>query len=1315
MELQSRFRTPALSEVKTRLKLAEIQEIAPQVVGLRTEWRYYVAVSEPLNPEEEQELNWFLAETFEPRQFGPQSFLRKDGLVAEVGPRRGLVTPWSSNIRTIFVARGLSKIQRVERVRRYHLIIKPGASLSREFYQEVRQLLYDRMTEEPYEMELQTFDPGITPEPVRTIPLLEEGIDALRRFTSGYGLAFSSAMEEYIYRYFIEELQRNPTDVEIFMFGQLNSEHCRHHKFNGIWTIDGVLQPKTLMDMIRETVTTSPGNVEVAFADNAAILRPHPVSALIPSRPQKASVFTVVLVCRGIVYKIETHNHPTTVSPYEGAATGVAVRRDIFGAGRGSVPVGHLACYYIGNLMIPGYDLPWEQEYVVHPSQFATPLEIIIRASDGASDNCNCFGCPVLMGSTRSFEGIVDGEHYGYRKTAMVAGCFGYVDQRHIQKEKPEAGMLVIQIGGESFPVGVGGGSGSSHDAGGQAIELDFNSVQRDDAYVERGNFEVFRACSELGDDNPIVTETDLGAGGDCVAVPELTFPAGARVELRKVPCGDKTMIVLVFWCNESQERMVILIWPEKLPLFQQICQRNRCRMSVIGEVTGDGQFILTDSQASADAPREQRTPIEVGMNWLLADLPQMKIECQTVERQLKPAQVPKLSVKDHLNRVLRLLDVCSKRFLTVKADRSVGNRSARQQEVGPLQLPLADCAVTADGPFDLTGMATAIGEQPIKGLIDHRAGARMSFGEVLTNIVWALVEDIRSLNFSCTWQWPCGHSGEDARLYQTVQAAAAFCKELRSRIPVGKDSLSMALKALEPDGTSHSIKAPGTVQMAAFGPCLDITKTVTPDLKEPGRSKLMLIDLAPGKQRLGASALLRVYKQIGDQAPDIDNPDLLIGAFQAIQELIRRGLILSGHDRSDGGLITCLLEMAFSGNCGLDLDFWDKRLGSSDPVELLFNEELGLVIEYQPQNYEKIHGVLRRHGLTGCCYVIGQSIKGETIKVRHNGATVLQESMPELRAIWQETSFRLDERQATPEIVAEERRNTYRRLGPQYVLPFKPRPTTKSLMKRRSKSKVAILREAGINGDRDMAESFQLAGFEVWDIHATDLISGKITLDEFKGVANPGGFSFKDTLDAGKGAAGVIKFNPRAADQFAAFRDRNDTFFFGVCNGCQFMALLGIMPWAGIPTEKQPRFIRNLSERFESRWVTVRILPSDSIFLQGMEDSVLGIAVAHREGRFHCPDQTILEQIIDQGLAPIRYVNDRGEIAEDYPFNPNGSPMGIAGLSALGGRFLAMMPHAERLPLNWLWPWQPREWKNLKASPWLKLFQNAREWCDGN
>jgi len=1323
--ITSFFRRSRLWTTEEELWLATLQrKVSPEITAVKIERRFLVDSSRSLRSDELDKLKWLLKETFEPEMFREQPTFEKNAI--EVGPRLAIVTPKSTNAVSICSACGLDSITRIEQTLCFCICLKDHSDLSPQQRKKIYSSVHDRMTEQPYlgpPVSFEPVKPGVClvkPEPVRLIPLLERGTDVLKEANEKLGLALDKQMMLYILEYY-QKLGRNPTDVELFMFGQLNSEHCRHHLFKGTFIIDNRRMEHSLFDMIKSTTEANQGNVIVAYEDNAAVTSSKPINIFLPSNSIEPSAFTTrtVMICDA--FKVETHNHPTTISADPGAGTGLGGNiRDIQGVGCGGTVLGALAIYNVANLFISGYDLPWEKEYAPHPSRFQTPLEIIIEASNGASDYGNKFGVPLTTGSCTSFELMCGGEHYGWRKTCMVAGNWGLINEAHARKKELRKGYLVVQIGGDRYPIGLGGGSGSSKDAGGQEADLDFDSVQRANPEMENRNESVIRACAELGDKSPIISITDLGAGGECVALPEIVHPHGAKYELRNIPCGDKTMSVLVFWCNESQESMVMIVTRKGLPILEQTCKRNRCPMYVVGEVTGDGKLVLTDKDAPKAAPREQRVPIDVDMEFLLANLPEMTIECQSIPRQLSPLRLPEgLEVLDALERVLRLLKVGSKHFLTRKVDRSVGGLSVQQQTVGPLQLTMADCAVTARSFFGITGIAAAIGEQPVKGLVNTKAGGRMSLGESLTNLVWALIEDFNSVNFSATWQWPCKQPGEDARLYQAVEAATELCKELGLRIPVGKDSVSMtAWTTLE--GKKRPIKSPGSVQMISFAPCPDITKVVTPDIKMPGKSVLIMLDLSGGKRRLGGSALAQVYEQIGDEAPDVDNPELLREAFGAVQELIREGLILSGHDVSEGGLITCLLEMAFAGNCGLDINLNNNDIfGRHDALASLFAEELGLVFETLPANFKRMDKILHTHGFDydKNTALLGQTTKRPRISIKYIKQAVLKADMRELRGIWQQTSYELDKLQANPACVEAERKASFDRKGPHYELLFEPVPTPNEKMVAKNKPKVAILREVGTNGAREMAGAFFAAGFEPWDVTMADIANGTVRLKDFRGVAFSGGFSFADVLDAGKGWAGVILFNDKIRDEFKDFIERLDTFSLGVCNGCQVMALLGWIPWRGIDIKRQPRFVRNESGIFESRFVTVRIYPSPSIFLREMEGSVLGIWVAHAEGKCLWPDQEIFNLAVnsEQELAPVRFVDDDGKQTEQYPLNPNGSKLGVTGICSPDGRHLALMPHPERLFQIWQWPFWPPHWSGLKASPWLKLFQNARQWCEEN
>jgi len=1317
--ITSFFRRSRLWETEEDLWLATLQrKVSHEITKVGIERRFLIDSARPLEDDELNKLKWLLTETFEPEMFKEQPTFQKN--ILEVGPRLVIVTPESTNAVSICSACGLDSVKRIEQTRLFSISLENGSDLSTIQREKVCGSIYDRMTEQPYLETPRSFDQDIRPEPVQLIRLLESGIDVLKDANEKLGLALDKQMMQYILGYY-QRLGRNPTDVELFMFGQLNSEHCRHHLFNGKFIIDGRQMESSLFQMVRSTTEANRGNVVVAYADNAAVTLGRPAKMFLPTDPMFPSAFTTKIVKVGDAFKVETHNHPTTISADPGAGTGLGGNiRDIQGVGCGGTVLGALAIYNVANLLVDGYNLPWEKEYAPHPSRFQTPREIIVEASNGASDYGNKFGVPLTTGSCTSFELTCGSDHYGWRKTCMVAGNWGVINDVHARKKELRKGHLIVQIGGDRYPIGLGGGSGSSKDAGGQEAGLDFDSVQRANPEMENRTESVIRACAELGERSPIISITDLGAGGECVALPEIVDPHGAKYELRNIPCGDKTMSVLVFWCNESQESMVMIIAEENLSVFEQICKRNRCPMYVVGEVTGDGKLVLTDKDAPSDAPREQRTPIDVDMEFLLANLPEMTIECESISRKLHKVKLPeRLSVMNVLERVLRLLKVGSKHFLTRKVDRSVGGLSAQQQTVGPLQLTMADCAVTARSFFETTGIATAIGEQPIKGLVKTEAGGRMSIGESLTNLVWAPIEDFASINFSATWQWPCKQPGEDARLYQTVRAATELCKDLGLRIPVGKDSVSMTAWTTLGD-KRHPIKSPGTVQMISFAPCTDITKVVTPDIKMPGEGMLIMLDLSDGKRRLGGSALAQVYEQLGNEAPDVENPELLRKGFEVVQELIKEGLVLSGHDVSDGGLITCLLEMAFAGNCGLEINPNNTDVvGENDAFAFLFAEELGLVFEILPAKLRHVNEILKKYGFDYGKNVVqlGQATKEHGISIKHLGRTVLETDMKRLRDIWQETSFELDKYQANPACVKAERNVNYDRRGPSFQLTFDPVPTDRKKMKAKDKPKVAILREAGTNGAREMAGSFYAAGFEPWDVTMADIAEERVSLADFRGVAFSGGFSFADVLDAGKGWAGVIMFNETIRNEFKAFKNRSDTFSLGVCNGCQVMTLLGWVPWEGIDIEKQPRFVKNDSGIFESRFVTVKIYRSPSIFLRGMESSVLGIWVAHAEGRCLWPDEEIFKLSMSEShkLTPIRCVDDDGNLTEKYPFNPNGSRSGITAICSRDGRHLALMPHPERLFQVWQWPYWPPNWSGLKASPWLKLFQNARVWCEEN
>jgi len=1308
------YRTPALSSFQTDGLLHAVrQEIFRSVHGIETEFCYNIAALSSLTADEMLLLRWLLAETFEPEKFSARSFLAADAshprpyILFEVGPRMSFTTAWSTNAVSVCHACGLRKITRIERSRRYVLVLAEKGALSRGQRAAFLSLVHDRMTECPYPEPLTTFETGVKPEPVRVIPLMEEGRPALEKINRAMGLGLDDWDLDYYTSLFVKDIGRNPTNVECFDLSQSNSEHSRHWFFRGKLIVDSREVPETLMKIVKATYEANRNNSIIAFSDNSSSIRGYDITTIIPETPGSPSPFKRTKRRHDIIFTAETHTFPSGVAPFPGAETGTGGRiRDVQATGIGGLVVAGTAAYCVGNLRIPGYELPWEDASFVYPSNLASPLQIEVEASNGASDYGNKFGEPLIQGFTRSFGlRLPDGERREWLKPIMFSGGIGQMDSRHRSKSEPQKGMLVVKVGGPAYRIGMGGGAASSMIQGENIAELDFNAVQRGDAEMEQKMNRVIRACVELGEKNPIVSIHDQGAGGNCNVVKEIVHPAGAKIEIRKIQVGDETLSALEIWGAEYQEQNALLLKPEHAPLFEDLCTREKVPVAFIGQVTGDGYIILHDASDGS-------TPVNLELSKVLGDMPQKTFTLDRRKSALKPLELPPdLTVRKALDRVLRLLSVGSKRFLTNKVDRSVTGLIARQQCAGPLQLTVSDVAVIAQSHFGTTGAACSIGEQPVKELLDPAAMARMSVAEALTNIVWAEVSGLGDIRCSGNWMWAPKLPGEGSRLYDAAVAMRDIMIKLGIAVDGGKDSLSMAAKVTSADGSHETVKSPGALVISAYVTCPDITKTVTPDLKMPGRSNLLLIDLSGGKNRLGGSALAQVFGQTGSESPDIEDPELLKRGFNAVQKLINKRLVLAGHDRSDGGLITTLLEMAFSGNCGIDINLPSESVHSSDPIATLFSEEAGLVVEYLPTSEAAISRVLSSAEVP--FFMIGKTGQEKRIKVDLGWKSVLDEDMRVLRETWEETSHRLDLFQRNPDSIREERKNNYDRKGPQFIVPFKPEPTPASALARKDKPKVAVIREEGSNGDREMASAFALAGFEPWDVMMTDLLEGRATLDGFRGVVFVGGFSYADVLDSAKGWAASIRFNKKIWEQFERFYHRPDTFSLGVCNGCQLMALLGWVPWRGIADELQPRFIHNRSGRFESRFSTVKVLKSPAIMFQGMENSALGIWVAHGEGMAYFPEKDIYHEA-EFGLAPLRYVDDNGAITEDYPFNPNGSPAGIAGLCSPDGRHLAMMPHPERVVLPWQWGWMPEQMKRtLTASPWLRMFQNAREWCE--
>ena len=1333
------FRIPALSFYRKNVLLNTVGErIGGNIEDIETELCFNIASSGPLTEPELKTLQWLLAETFEPENFSSESFLtgqqiipphpplgkggQGGGDVLEVGPRMNFSTALSTNAVSICHACGLTKIRRIECSRRYKVRLKAeggrmkdGAAQPSAFnLQPFLDLIHDRMTECRYPEPLATFETGTRPEPVYIVPLMEEGVSALARLNQEMGLGLDEWDIGYYYDLFVNDLGRDPTNVECFDLSQSNSEHSRHWFFRGRLFINDKEIMESLMQIVKGPYKRNPGNSVIAFNDNSSAIRGYRLSTIMPSDPTGPSPFKKADVTYHIILTAETHNFPSGVAPFPGAETGTGGRiRDVQATGRGGLVVAGTAAYCVGNLQIPNYPLPWEHGSFIYPKNLASPLQIEIEASNGASDYGNKFGEPVIQGFTRSFGlRLPDGERREWLKPIMFTAGVGQMDSGHVEKGGPEKGMAVVKIGGPAYRIGMGGGAASSMIQGENVEALDFNAVQRGDAEMEQKVNRVIRACVELGENNPIVSIHDQGAGGNCNVVKELIYPAGAKIDIRKIIVGDDTLSVLEIWGAEYQEQNALLVRAADVEVFKGLCDRGKVPVAIIGEITGAGSILVYDGNCG-------ETVEDLSLEKVLGDMPRKKFFLERVPFHTQPLHLPdNLTIIEALERVLSLVSVGSKRFLTNKVDRSVTGLIARQQCAGPLQLTVSDVAVMAQSHFGVTGAAISIGEQPIKGLINPSAMARMSVGEALTNMVWARISSLRDIKCSANWMWAPKLPGEGARLYDAAVAMRDIMIDLGIAVDGGKDSLSMAARVTGPSGETEVVKSPGALVISAYATCPDITQVVTPDIKMPGRSRLVYIDLGFGKNRLGGSALAHCFKQVGDESPDVDSAQLLKAAFNAVQDLIDKGLILAGHDRSDGGLITTFLEMAFAGNCGLEINLNNRHSTSHGPVNeilaMLFSEELGLVLECSEINEKKVLSELERFNLP--YQVIGSTLEEKKITMSFNGEKVFDEDMRYLRSVWEETSYQLDLLQANPECVQEEKKTISDRPGPSFHVPFTPAQTSAAVMKKKVKPAVAIIREEGSNGDREMASAFYHAGFEPYDVTMTDLLNDRINLSRFRGAAFVGGFSYADVLDSAKGWAGTIRFNEKLREQFRDFYERKDTFSLSVCNGCQLAALIGWVPWQGIPDKVQPRFIHNTSGRFESRFATVKILKGPSLMLKDMEDAVLGIWVAHGEGHAHFPDENILKQVIKKNLAPVRYVDDEGNFTEKYPFNPNGSPLGIAALCTPDGRHLAIMPHPERAVLKWQWAWMPEDMKKeLKASPWLKMFQNAREWCEGN
>jgi phosphoribosylformylglycinamidine synthase len=1223
-----------------------------------------------------------------------------------VVPRLGTISPWSSKATDIARICGLPAVRRIERGISYTVAGDVGDETA------LRWAIADRMTESVLTgaEQAEALFAHAQPRPLSTIELGPPagagagGRAALERANAGMGLALSPDEIEYLLSSY-RALGRDPTDVELMMFAQANSEHCRHKIFNADFIIDGQPQAASLFKMIRRSTEASPAGVLSAYSDNAAVIEGNTAGRFFPDPSTR--IYGSHREPAHIMVKVETHNHPTAISPFPGAATGSGGEiRDEGATGRGAKPKAGLTGFSVSNLRLPGAVQPWERDHG-KPARIASALEIMIDGPLGGAAFNNEFGRPNLAGYFRTFELETLGpggarEVRGYHKPIMLAGGYGNIRPADVKKAIIPAGAPVVVLGGPAMLIGLGGGAASSVASGTSEEDLDFASVQRDNAEMQRRCQEVIDRCWALGDGNPILSIHDVGAGGLSNALPELVNDSrrGARFSLRAIPNDEPSMSPLELWCNEAQERYVLGIVPERLAQFQALCARERCPHAVLGVATDDGQLIVDDAHFAT-------TPVAMPLQVLLGKPPKMTRDVRRAAVVSEPFVTDGIELRDAIMRVLRLPTVADKTFLITIGDRTVGGLVARDQMVGPWQVPVADAAVTCASFDSFAGEAMALGERTPVALLDAAASARLAVAEAITNLASADVADLSKIKLSANWMAPAGHPGEDVRLYDAVRAVGTeLCPALGIAIPVGKDSMSMRT-VWDDRGETRSVTAPLSLIITAFAPVVDARVTLTPELRrDTGETTLLLIDLGGAKNRLGASCLAQVYGQLGATPPDLDAPERLRGFFTAVGALRASGKLLAYHDRSDGGLLVTLLEMAFAGGCGLEIEV----PGSSDPLAALFSEELGAVVQVRAVDVDAVIAAFAQQGLGGAVTRIGQPIDGERIVFRHGGVPLFEDTRSKLRGVWSETTHALQAMRDDATCADEEQRARCDAGDPgrQAVLTFDPALDVAAsfISNSRPRPRVAILREQGVNGQYEMAAAFDRAGFEAVDVHMSDLLGGSVTLDGFRGLAACGGFSYGDVLGAGEGWAKSILFHAGVRQQFSRFFARPDAFALGVCNGCQMMSgLKEIIPGA----EHWPRFVRNRSEQFEARLATVQIQKSPSIFFAGMEGAGLPIAVAHGEGRAELGAPGDRDALEKSGLVAARYVDHHGVVTERYPDNPSGSPGGMTALTTPNGRVTILMPHPERVFRSVQLSWRPAGWG--EDSPWMRLFRNARVW----
>ncbi len=1273
----------ALSSFRQKKLLKTLQSLDESITDVRAQYVHLVDRKAKISAEQTGQLEQLLS-------YGSSSPELKNGELFLVVPRIGTISPWSSKATDIVHNAGLTDIARVERGIAY--FITTNTPVNRVL---VGSVLHDRMTEAV----LHNFDDAsalfdeVKPRPVIEIDILGGGKEALTTANTELGLAIAFDEVDYLYDAY-SELKRNPTDMELMMFAQVNSEHCRHKIFNADWTIDGQAAGKSLFKMIKNTYEHYSKDVLSAYSDNAAVLRGNTSERFFADPAD--NVYRAHKEPVHLVIKVETHNHPTAIAPAQGAATGAGGEiRDEGATGRGAKPKIGLAGYTVSNLMIPKATRPWETT-IGKPSRIASALDIMIEAPIGAASFANEFGRPNLSGYFRTYEQSLPpldpDTVWGYHKPIMIAGGLGNIRDEHVLKETLPAGTKLIVLGGPSMLIGLGGGAASSMQTGSSKEDLDFASVQRGNGEIERRVQEVIDRCWAMGDANPIISIHDVGAGGVSNALPELVHDSGvgAVFELRKIPSADPGLSPMEIWCNESQERYVLGIATKDLAAFEELCRRERCPYSVVGETTAEEQLIVTDSLLGG-------APVNLPLSVLFGKPPKMSREVTRKKTTLPDFDNTDISIEEAVNRVLHLPAVGSKKFLITIGDRTVGGMVTRDQMVGKWQVPVSDVAVTSSSYNGPTGEAMTMGERTPLALIDSAASARIAVGEAITNIAAASIKNLSDIKLSANWMATAGYKSEDERLYDAVKAVGEdFCPPIGLTIPVGKDSLSMRTVWKDSEG-DKSVTSPLSVIITAFSPVGNIKKTLTPELRS-GDSQLLLIDLGLGKNRLGGSALAQVYNQVGNDTPDID-PLVLKNFFDVIQTLNHDDKIMAYHDRSDGGLLTTLAEMMFAGRRGANIDLSELP---GDTLAKLFNEELGAVLQVSTDNMADVSALLET-ALGKHIYKLGDVTDTQTLTISDDGDEVYTNTRSELESWWASTSYEIQRLRDNAGGAKQEFNLIKDDQDPGLIAEVAFSSVKKNYSTR---PKIAIFREQGVNGHVEMAAAFDKAGFTSVDVHIQDLLDGKVHLKDFVGLVACGGFSYGDVLGAGEGWAKTILFHDKLRKQFAGFFARKDTFSLGVCNGCQMLsALKELIPG----TELWPRFLKNASEQFEARLVNVRINESPSVFFKGMAGSVLPVPVAHGEGRAVFDNDDAMQQAIEDELVPWQFVDGQNSVTQAYPRNPNGSPLGITSLTTPDGRATIVMPHPERVFLTRQLSWHPEEWG--ETSPWFTMFQNAREW----